>query len=167
METSVTRQEALDKLAELIKDINIAMLTTIEADGNLHSRPMATIKPDKSDGTLWFFTNKDSAKVDEVRHDDRVSLSYAEPGDNCYVAVSGTARLVHDRAKMEELWNPLYRAWFPEGLDDPHLALLKVSAERAEYWDAPSSKMVQLYGFVKAIATGQTYDAGEHERIKL
>jgi hypothetical protein len=60
------------------------------------------------------------------------------------------------------------KAWFPDGLGDPDLALLRVRVEKAEYWDAPSSKMVQLAGFVKAIVTGQRADdLGENEKIDL
>jgi general stress protein 26 len=75
--------------------------------------------------------------------------------------------MVKDRAKIEELWNPVHQAWFPEGLDDPSLCLLKVSVEQAEYWEGTSSTLVQLFGMVKAIATGQEADYGENEKIKL
>jgi general stress protein 26 len=69
-----------------------------------------------------------------------------------------------DRAKMEELWNPILKAWFPEGLDDPHICLMKVKVDQAEYWESPSGKVVQLLGFVKALATGQEADYGENKR---
>jgi general stress protein 26 len=72
--------------------------------------------------------------------------------------------MVRDKQKAEELWNPAYKAWFPKGLDDPDLALLKVSATQAEYWDSSSSAVVHLVGFVKALATGERYHPGENER---
>ena len=75
--------------------------------------------------------------------------------------------MIKDRAKMEELWSPILKAWFPEGLDDPHLCLLKVTAEQAEYWESPSGTVVQLLGFVKAIATGQEADWGDNEKLDL
>ena len=157
----------IEKIRDLIKDIRFAMLTTIDADGSLRSRPMGTQEAE-FDGDLWFFTGASSPKVDEVERDERVNLSYAAPDDNRYVSISGTARLVRDRAKAKELWNPVLKAWFPDGLDDPDLALLRVRVEKAEYWDAPSSKMVQLAGFVKAIVTGQRADdMGENEKIDL
>ena len=159
---------ALEQLREKIKDIRIAMLTTIDEDGSLRSRPMAT-QETESDGELWFFTAAGSAKAGEVERDHRVNLSYADPDDQRYVSVSGTARMVRDRAKAEELWNPILKAWFPKGLDDPELALLRVQSEKAEYWDSPSSKMVQLVGFIKAVTTGKRYepDPGENEKIEL
>jgi general stress protein 26 len=159
---------ALEQLREKIKGIRIAMLTTIDEDGSLHSRPMAT-QETELDGDLWFFTPATSPKVGEIGRDQRVNLSYADPDDQRYVSVSGTARLVRDRAKAKELWNPLLKAWFPQGLDDPDLALLRVHVEKAEYWDSPSSKMVQLAGFLKAVTTGKRYepDPGENEKIEL
>lgn len=77
------------------------------------------------------------------------------------------AAIVRDAALARELWNPLYRAWFPGGLDDPDLTLLRVDVERAEYWDSPSSAVVQLTGFIKAIATGTRADGGEHGTVGL
>lgn len=156
----------IKKLRELIKDIKYAMLTTIEDDGSLRSRPMATLQTE-FDGDLWFFTSADAPKVHEVEQHQQVNLSYAEPDKQKYVSVSGTAQLVRDRAKMEELWNPLFKAWFTQGLDDPNLALLKVSVDKAEYWDSPSSQVVRLVGFLKSIATGSPIgNLGEHEKIE-
>lgn len=94
-------------------------------------------------------------------------MSFANPDDQRYVSISGWAELVRDHQKMEELWNPLYKAWFPDGLDDPNLALLKVHVRKAEYWDSPNSKVVQLVGFAKALVTGQPYQGGENEKIRL
>ena len=154
------------KLRELIKDIKYAMLTTTEDDGTLRSRPMATLQSE-FDGDLWFFTSADAPKVQEVEHHQQVNVSYAEPDQQKYVSVSGTAQLVRDRSKIEELWNPLFKAWFTQGLDDPSLALLKVSVDKAEYCDSPSSKVVRLVGFLKSIATGKPIDnLGEHEKIE-
>jgi general stress protein 26 len=164
----MTYQQELRKVADLIQDVKIAMLTTVDQDGNLRSRPMATQKTE-FDGDLWFFTSAGSAKVGEVQSEQRVNVSYSNPEASRYVSVSGTAQLVRDQKKAKELWNPIYKAWFPEGLDDPTLALLKVSVEKAEYWDSPSGKMVQAIGFVKALATGRRYEAseGEHGKVEL
>jgi general stress protein 26 len=113
------------------------------------------------DGDLWFFTLVDSPKVEESQHYRDVNVSFANPEKQHYVSVSGTATLVRDRRKIEELWNPFYRTWFPQGLDDPNIALLKVHAEKAEYWDSPSSAVVHLFGVVKATLTGKPPHPGE------
>jgi general stress protein 26 len=160
------RADAIKKLGELIKGIQIAMLTTVESDGALRSRPMATQQVE-FDGDLWFFLGASSPKAQEIARDQRVNISYADPDDHRYVSVSGAGELLRDEAKMRELWNPVYKIWFKDGLDDPDLALLRVHVEQAEYWDSPSSKMMQLVGFVKALATGDDSSLGENEKIAL
>ena len=165
MENNKTREESIEKLRDLIEDINTAMLTTIDG-GVLRSRPMQT-QETEFDGDLWFFTSSDTHKTEEIEKDNRVNVSYAKPSDNIYVSVSGTAEVVRDQRKIEELWNPAYKAWFPEGLDDSTLILLKINVEQAEYWDSSSSAVVHLYGFVKALATGERAQGGENEKINL
>src|SRR5579864_1232595 len=114
--------EDIEKLAELIKDIRVAMLTTAEPDGSLRSRPMAT-QNTPFDGTLWFFTEINSGKVGEIEGERHVNVSYADPNAQKYVSVSGLASVVQDRAKAAELWSPVLKAWFPLGLEDPSMAL--------------------------------------------
>lgn len=159
------RTESISKLNELTEGIDFCMLTTIDG-GHLRSRPMSTQQFEES-GEVWFFIDDHSHKVDELEKDNRVNLSYAKPDDSTYVSVSGRAELSKDKAKMEELWNPILKAWFPDGLDDPHLALLKVDVEHAEYWETTAGKIVQLLGFVKSLATGQQADWGENRKIDL
>jgi general stress protein 26 len=157
----------IEKVRDLIKGIRIAMLTTMDEDGSLRSRPMATQKTE-FDGEVWFFTEAGSAKTGEIAKDRRVNVSYADPDSQHYVSLSGTAQTLIDTAKAKELWSPAVKAWFPDGPDDPKLALLRVRVEKAEYWDSPSAKMVQLAGFVKALVTGERLDyAGEHEKLDL
>lgn len=160
-----SREESIEKLKGLIEDIDFAMLTTVNG-GQLRSRPMSTQKFE-FDGDLWFFTSDQTHKVDEIEQDNRVNVAYSKPEDNVYISVSGRAQLVKDKDKIEELWNPILKAWFPEGLDDPTLSLLKVSIEEAEYWDSSNSKIVQLVGFVKALVTGKPAGGGEHGKVSL
>ena len=159
------RETSIAKLKESTEGIDFCMLTTIDG-GQLRSRPMSTQQAE-FDGDLWFFTSDNTHKVEEIEKDNRVCVAYAKHSDSTYVSLSGRASVVKDRAKMEELWSPILKAWFPGGLDDPHLCLLKVSAEQAEYWESPSGTVVQLLGFVKAIATGQQADWGENEKLDL
>ena len=157
--------DAVQHLGELIEDIKVAMMTTVEEDGSLRSRPMWTHELHTFEGELWFFTRQHSHKMDELEHDHHVNLSYAEPKRDQYVSLSGRCSMVKDREKMEKLWTPALKAWFPEGLEDPELSLLRVRVEKAEYWDTPSSRMVQLAGFVKASVTGRPADPGDNEKL--
>ncbi len=158
---------SINKLGELIHEIKFAMLTSTHADGSLHSRPMATQQVE-FDGDLWFFSGLSSEKVHELQANPEVNISYSVPDDQRYVSVSGQADISRDRSKMEELWNPMFKAWFPKGLDDPDICLLHVHVTHAEYWDAPSSKMVHLAGFIKSVVTGKRLEkAGEHEELHI
>jgi general stress protein 26 len=129
------RDEAINKLKELLEGIDFCMLTTID-QGHLRSRPMST-QEFEFDGDLWFFTSENTHKIEEIKKDNRVNVAYSKPDDNTYVSVSGRAEVVKDKAKIDELWSPILKAWFPEGKDDPKLCLLKIPVEQAEYWDAP------------------------------
>jgi general stress protein 26 len=160
------RGEHIKKLAEMIRDIDFAMLTTVAEDGSLHSRPMSTQRAE-FDGSLWFFTRASAPKVGEIEREHHVNVAYAKPESQRYVSVSGRASVVRDRVKIEELWSPELKAWFPEGLEDPDIALLRVAVERAEYWDSPSSAAAHALSFVKALVTGRPADPGENEKIEL
>ncbi len=136
------------RLNELISGIEFAVLTTIRPDGNLHSCPMAAHAVDPP-GVLWFLSGSNTEKVEAVRTIQHVNLSFADPASQRYVSVSGFCELVRDRGKARELWNPSYTSWFPGGLDDPDLILLKIDVQQAEYWDASEGRMVELLGFQK------------------
>lgn len=158
-----------NKLRELIRDVSVAMFTTADAEGLLRSRPLYTLHDDAGDESheLWFFSYEDSAKVDEIAHESQVNLAYAAPDRQVYVSVSGTAQSVRDRTLVRRFWKPMHKAFFPEGVDDPQLALIRVTVERAEHWDAPSSTVVNLVGMAKAVLTHTAYRPGANEKLDL
>jgi general stress protein 26 len=155
----------MEKVKELIESIRIGMLTTQSEQGHLVSRPMAVMKIDEQ-GNLWFLTKKDSPKTDEIQQDYHVNVAFAHPDKASYVSVAGTAAEFHDRAKIEELWSPMAKPWFPDGKDDPSLLALKVHTDTAEYWDSTSSRMVRLFEMARAAITGDTYKEGENELVE-
>ena len=160
------QQEDLKSLIQKIKDIKVCMMITMDEDGSLRSRPMRQSEI-KDDGIIWFFTGYESAKSHEIKHDAHVNLSYADPDDELYVSVSGRASITRDKTKIDELWNPALTAWFPEGKDDPNIGLIRVAIDKAEYWDAPNSVMVHLYGMVKAAVTGEPARPGDNKKFNL
>ena len=166
MKTASNDAEARDKLYDLVKDIRIAMMTTMDEDGSLRSRPMYNQSVDK-EGKLWFFTKHDD-KIEEIHHDRQVNLSYADPKSQTYVSISGTAMDLRDKAKAREHWSEGLRVWFPKGTEDPDLLLICVTPTKGEYWDSPSSTMLHLYGYVKAVATGEPpYEMTEDKKVNL
>lgn len=158
---SSAKEDNIKRLGELIRGIRVAMMTTVDRSGALLSRPMATQEKD-FDGRLWFFTRDHSGKVASIENDQHVNLAYVSEDDNRFISVSGRAEIVHDKEKMKELWNPMLKAWFPNGVDDPEIALISVDVESAGYWDAPSGAFVMLAGFAKATLTGKPYDGSKH-----
>lgn len=159
--------DARKKLFGMIEDIEVAMMTTLEADGSMRARPMWTQPPDEN-GDLWFATKVDSAKTGEIGREHEVCLSYAHPGRQDYVSVSGRADIVRDKATIEKHWKEGLRTWFPDGKDDPQLAFIKVHPHYGAYWDSPSSTMVHLFGYAKAAATGKApKHPGDEGKVQL
>jgi len=156
----------IQKLRELIHGIDCAMLTTVDPAGRLISRPMAA-QHSEFDGDLWFFTRDDSPKADHVLHNREVNVTFTNSKSGTYVSVAGKAAVFRDRAKAEELWSPAYKVWFPGGLDDPHLALLKVTVQMAEYWRGPSNPVTRLFGFAKGLLTDDKQLGGEHRKMAI
>lgn len=167
MKINEQRNSQVEKVRDLIDDIKIGMMTTVDDDGNLVSRPMATMQFDEN-GALWFFTKKNSPKTEQItQNEHKVNIAFADVADASYVSVSGHAEEVYDRAKIDELWSPIAKPWFPDGKDDPSLILLKVYPDMAEYWDSTSSRMVRLFEMARAALTGDTYSEGENEKVTL
>lgn len=164
MKKAAQSNAELQKLADIIGDIRIAMLTTEEPDGALRSRPLATLEID-AESKLWFFTALSSGKVGEIDQHRKVNLSYAHPDKQRFVSVCGSARLFRDSEKMQALWTPWIEPWFPDGLADPDLALLEITIDEAEYWDAPASRSGRLFGLAKALTSGNTEQLGEHRKV--
>lgn len=157
----------LRKLAELISEAEVGMLTTHALDGTLRSRPLATLQV-TDEGDLWFFTSVKSPKIRELEEDNRVNLSFARPSDQIYVSVSGRARILRDPERARALWTPWAKVWFPAGPDDPELVLLNVRVEQAEYWDAPDSVLGRTVALLKALTRDEPEEVvGENRKINL
>lgn len=159
-----THHDDLATIAELISASTVALLTTQTASGALHSRPLATQKAD-FDGDLWFFTQDPSPKVADIHAHPQVNVSY-DTGKG-YLSLAGTAELVHDRDRVDELWSPTMDAWFPAGNDDPSVALLHVSAESAEFWASHEPGIVKVFKIAKAAVTHSQPDIGENRTVEL
>ncbi len=158
--------EAKEKIGALIKGIHICMMTTVAKDGSMDARPMA-VQDKPFDGTVWFLTRGSSEKVDEVQEDQHVTLSFAEPSDSKYITLKGRASVSHDRGKIHDLWNSMYKAWFPKGEDDPDIAVLRVDVREGDYWEASSSKVLFYAKYAIAAATGGSVPVGESGHVRV
>ncbi|RLK47546.1 pyridoxamine 5'-phosphate oxidase family protein [Microbacterium telephonicum] len=153
----LTGPDAIARVKELVEDIDFTMLTTHDDADNLVSRPMSTREMDEA-GDIWFFTADDTKKVDEVEADRTVGLSYLDAKGMRFVSVAGTARVVHDRAKMEQLYTSSLDIWFEDGLDTPDIALLRVTPKEVEFWEPAHGKVAMAAGMLKALVTRDTPD---------
>ncbi len=165
--TQSTSQETVAEFIAISKQFHQAMLVTRSADGKLSARPMI-IAQFEDDGDLWFATDVHSGKVDDLTADPQVAVTMS--GGGSYVSISGQARVVSDRQKIDELWNESWKVWFPEGKSDPRLTLINVTASQGEYWSNSGIDRFQfLFNAAKAYATGQRpkLDDSHHAKVKL
>jgi general stress protein 26 len=157
------QDERQAKVRKIIEDSRLAMLTTVDEDGRLVSKPMAT-QDVEFDGDLYFIAERSSHKVRNIERDPRVNVAYS--GSSAWVSLSGDAEVVDDVQKLSELWNTFTDAWLEGGPDNPENVLVKVTAASAEYWETPNSKVVQVVNLVKAKVTGERFE-GDNETVRL
>jgi len=162
-------EAAIAKARELLPSFRTAMLVTRSSDGSeLHMRPLGMVgDPSVFGGTLWFFTDDRSRKVQEIQRESSVSLVFQNDQDSRYLQLVGTAALVADRAKMRELYTPLLRAWFPGGLDDPHITLIRFDAASGSFWDSPGGILHVLAAFTKSVVTRTPGKSGRTGTMNL
>jgi general stress protein 26 len=168
---SVPTEKKLDDLYELIDGIEVAMLTTRRADGHLVSRPMQT--QERMIGLdLWFMTNVDAHKLDDLMTDPHVNLAYYKDRSREWVSVSGMAMVSTDRELVRELYKPDWKAWLgDEGDDrdgsanDPRIALILVDAESVTYMKVTKPKPVVLFEVARAMVTGSPPKVGSVRNV--
>ncbi len=151
------------KLQDLLEDFDVAMLATRTAEGQLRARPMvlAEVEPD---GTLWFLTDRRSAKIEELKRDYQVGVTLQS--SSRFVSISGTAAPVEDRQRVARIWKAEWQAWFPGGKDDPNLVLLRVDGHAGEYWDNSGTAGVKyLVEVGKALLTGTRPDVDRDPKV--
>jgi general stress protein 26 len=154
------------QLRRLLTGISVGMLTTSTSDGGMRSRPMRMHEVDDS-GWLWFLTDRSSRKACELIHNPHASISFQGPRGDRYISVHGTAIVVCDDVRLERMWNPTYRAWFPKGKRDPDIVLVAVQIAQAEYWLVPRTRIARVAGAVKAAMTGRRAESGRHGILDL
>ena len=161
----------LEKFYSLIDEIKVAMMTTRRADGHLESRAMANQKR-ASGADLWFVTAAGSAKLRDISGDPHVNLAYFNEGSYEWVSASGIATLSRDRAKIRELYEPDWKAWFgQEGdprhgtPDDPRMVLIGVDVHAAVFLEVNKPKPVVLFELAKGWLTGVAAEPGQTHQL--
>ena len=167
MSKAVTQDDKLRKLREIVKAVDICMLTTVDERGELHSRPMSNNRDVEFDGDLWFFTYGSSHKVDEVNREAKVNASFADVDNQLYASLTGRAEVVRDRAKIEELWEPILKTWFTGGKDDPRITVIKVAPIDGYYWDTKHGSAAAYVKMLIGATIGKTLDDSIEGKVKV
>lgn len=162
-----TATEKREQLRQLMKGIDIAMFTTRGEAGFPVSRPLSTQAAEFDGRLLWFFVRRSSAKVAEIGRDPKVNVAYASKDRNVYLSVTGTAEVVDDQAKIDELWNDAMKAFFAGGRTDPDLVLLRVTVHTVEYWDGPSTLIGKAIAFVIARVRKDDSAMGDSGQLRM
>lgn len=148
-----------EAIASRLKHFKTAMLTTVNADGRIHSRPMMTQDAD-SDADLWFVSALDCEKVSEIQAHPQVGVIYYRDADNAYFSIAGDARIITEPKEIRRRWKDEWRMWFPEGPENSRLCLIKIDAREAEYWEPTGTRLTVMFEQARAALTG------EHPELK-
>lgn len=159
--------EAVEKVRALLKHFRCTMMVTRKG-ADLHSRPMTLLgDAEDFDDTLWFFTDNRSGKLDEIAGGQPVWLLFQSDDKSAYLELAGRASEIEDRKRMAEFYTPLMKTWFPDGLEDPHLGMLRFDAESGRFWESPGGMLQVLAAFTKSALTGTPGKAGNTGSLSL
>ncbi len=164
----MNKQEQLDKIQDVIKDVKFAMMSTVNSKGDVHAWPMTTSETSIGAKEIWFIGDKTSDVVKDIQDNPKIGLSYASEDEKNYVSVSANAELSTDQAKLDELWSPVYNAFFEHGKEDPNVQLIRVVPHGVECWLSGSSTVNMFKMAAAALQDGKTAeDMGEQFSVAL
>ena len=150
--------EAGEKIRELAKAANTCFFCSKITSGQpLHTRPMSIQKVDDQ-GNFWFLSSDDSHKNEDIQTDPNVQLLFQGSKYSDFLSIYGTASISKDKTIIKELWEPILKAWFTEGEDDPRITVIKVEAKEGYYWDNKHGNAVALAKTVVGAILGKTLD---------
>ena len=159
--------EAVKKIKELTgKAPSCFFCTEIETGKPFITRPMSVQKVD-DDGSLWFLSANDSYKNDEIEKDFAVQLLFQGSNYSDFLNLYGTATISEDKGKIKELWKPILKTWFTEGVDDPRISVIKVVPEEGYYWDTKHNMVLGLLKRVTGAIVGKTMDDSIEGKIHI
>ena len=162
MEHSTHETDVAQFWNHLSKEPIVMLIDTFS--GGLRCRPMAA-RAREQEGVIWFLTDRDSAKVDEVFAKPDVALAVADTGSNLYISVTGKCTIVNDAAKIAELWSVPDKVFF-DGPDDPRIILLCVTPSDGQTWSGPSGPVAAVK-MAFSILTGTKPDLGTAQKVQL
>jgi general stress protein 26 len=161
--TDITPDEAVDRIWELSKEIDICMFITWDGDYN-RARPLSA-RGRRDEDAIYFLVNDDSAKNEQLAKYPKVTLAWSDSSRYKYVTISGRAVVTNDRQKIKELWEKTDEAWW-DNADDPEIRLITVTPDEGELWDSPG-RIVATAKMLLAAVTGAKPDFGDNAKVML
>ena len=164
----MSKQQQIDTIREIVKDVKFAMMTTVTNEGHLHACPMTTSETSLGAREIWFIGDKTTQAVANIQNNAQVNLSYVSQDSKDYVSINGEAKLVEDQAKLDELWSAIYNAFYEHGKEDENVQLIKVVPNGAEFWRSGSGIISAAKMAAAAIQDGKTADnLGENGSVEI
>lgn len=164
----MSKQQEIDIITAIVKDVKFAMLTTLTDEGHLHACPMTTSETSLGAREIWFIGDKESEAVANIKQNPQANLAYVSNDNKDYVSINGTAELVDDKAKLEELWSPIYNAFYEHGKEDENVQLIKIVPNGAEYWRSGSTVINTAKMAAAALQDGKTAESlGENGSVEF
>lgn len=164
MNEDLNNDNSIEKLKSIVSDIKIAIFCTELSKTPIQSRPMSVREVDDQ-GNLWFISSTSSNKNFEIEHDNQVQLFFSNVGASQYLSLYGVATIYKDQQKIDDLWTPIAKAWFEEGIDDIHVSVIKVTPSDVYYWDTKDNKIVTLLKLASAAIFGTQPDIGVEGKL--
>ena len=151
-------QEAVRKIQEMVKKAeNCFFCTAVSIGGSSGGRPMNVRQVDE-EGNLWFLSANDSHKNKELALNSSVQLYFQGSTHSDFLQLNGDATISTDKAKIKELWEPIIKTWFTEGMDDPRITVIKVEPTDGYYWDTKHGNAVAGVKMMIGAVLGKTLD---------
>ena len=155
----MSKQDHIDLIREIVKEVKFARFTSITTEGHLHACPMTTSETSLGAREIWFIGDKTTQAVDNINNNPQVNLSYVSQDGKDYVSINGKAELVDDKAKLDELWSPIYNAFYEHGKEDENVQLIKVVPNGAEFWRSGNGIINAAKLAVAAVQDGKIADS--------
>jgi general stress protein 26 len=143
MERIRTDITAVERMRDLADTSNICMLITTDAKGKRNNKPMAAIRID-DEGNCWFFASKSSRKIKDISTNNKIEIVFANPDSDDYLEIHGSGSTICDTEEIQKNWSPLVNEWFPGGITDPEICLVKIDVTSVFYWDAAKEGIQRL-----------------------
>lgn len=164
---NLNKEDGIIKLKKIVDDIKFCFFQTNSKNDTIDSSTIMTAQTVDEDGNIWFFSGIDSERNSDIETNKKVQLYFSCPEKNSYLSVNADASIILDKNKITELWNPLLKIWFKDGIDDENISLIKAATKTANYWDSENGKMINFFKMISAVITGNDTIDSTQGKIKL